>query len=322
MTPRIALQASLLLASFAASLLSPAALATGDSTQRQSGSRESLLIVTSIPPIQSLVAMVMSDVADPRALLSGYESPHDFALRPSHRRLLADADLVVWIDDHLEGAIAEIMTGTSDGPRSLQLSAVSTTIRHHARSIDDEHHHDHDSRHLDPHMWLDPVNARIWVGAIAEHLSRIDPDNANVYGRNAERAQSRLRELEKTLADQLAPVRDADFLAYHDAYQYFEHRFGLRRAIALTGHEAVAPGAKRIAKLQALIRERRISCIFREPQFSEKLLRTMARDLRGTGTLAIRIADPVGSDLAPGKHQYFEMLLRLSKAFVDCLDRQ
>ena len=59
-------------------------------------------VVTSIKPIHSLASYVMDGVGKPDVIVDGYNSPHGFSLKPSHAKMLENADLVIWVGEDLE----------------------------------------------------------------------------------------------------------------------------------------------------------------------------------------------------------------------------
>ena len=160
-------------------------------------------VVTDIPPVHALVAQVMGDLGTPDLLLERGASEHDFQLRPSQAAGLADAGLVVWIGPELTPWLDRALEGLGEGAKQLPLLAVPGTVTHayaeggaHMEAGHDDHghddhaeeaagHDDHDHSGTDPHAWLDPANAKLWLGAIAQDLSDLDPDNAATYAANA-----------------------------------------------------------------------------------------------------------------------------------------
>jgi zinc transport system substrate-binding protein len=175
-------------------------------------------------------------------------------------------------------------------------------------------HAGHDHSGSDAHAWLDPANGRIWLGAIAAELSRLDPDNAATYAANAAQGQTALEALEAELSAELAPLADMRFVVFHDAYQYFERRFGLSATGAISLSDASAPSAGRIAELRAAVADLGATCVFAEPQFSRGLVDTVFADAATVGLL-----DPLGQDLEPGAGLYPQVLRNMAGAFSSCL---
>jgi zinc transport system substrate-binding protein len=190
---------------------------------------------------------------------------------------------------------------------------------HEDHAHDDHAHgdagHDHAHGTHDMHFWLDPENARAFVLEIEEALAAADPDNAARYAANAEAVAARLDGLIEETQAALAPVRDRSFIVFHDAYQYYERRFGIEAAGSITVSPEVLPGAQRLAQIQERIRETGAACVFAEPQFEPRLV-----DVAVEGTEARSgVLDPLGADLADGPELYFELIGNLTGSLVECL---
>jgi zinc transport system substrate-binding protein len=167
----------------------------------------------------------------------------------------------------------------------------------------------------DMHIWLDPGNAKVLAAAIASALGEADPDNASVYQTNAARLRQQLDELDRSLADRLATVSDRPYVVFHDAYQYFERRYGVRAVGAITINPTVRPSAQRLGEIHERLEQLDAACVFAEPQFEPTLVETVIE-----GTSAHRgVLDPLGAALDPGPDQYFELLNSLADSLVNCL---
>ncbi len=191
--------------------------------------------------------------------------------------------------------------------------------RDHRESGHDGHedHADHGHRHgaFDMHIWLDPDNARGIVAAVADALARIDPDRAGIYRENAGAMRARIDSLDSSLHTRLEPVRGRAFIAFHDAYQYFEHAYGLNAKGTIAVSPARPPSAGRIARLRAGLVEHDIRCVFSEPQFEPDLVRTLV-DGTKVRTAAL---DPLGAGIEPGPDAWFRMIRELGETMADCL---
>ncbi len=165
---------------------------------------------------------------------------------------------------------------------------------------------------VDPHLWLDPVNAQAMVAIFAAALAEADPDNAQAYRANATRLAERLDTLDAELGERLAPVRRVPYMVFHDAYAYFETRYGLNQVGAFAANPEIGPGARHLLALRRRIRDAGVACVFIEPQFSPALVEAV------TGGTAARVAtlDPLGGG---GPEAYFRMMRALADDLVACL---
>jgi zinc transport system substrate-binding protein len=307
-------------------------------------------VVTDIPPVHALVAEVMGDLGQPVLLLERGADEHDFQLRPSQAADVAGSDLVVWIGPDLTPWLEGALETRPEGASALALLTAEGTFtraygeeghdhdhgaeghdhNHGEAGHDDGHDHDHaeeghdhaekghDHAHdgTDPHAWLDPANGRIWLGLIADELSRLDPANAATYAANAAAASERIDALEAEITTLLAPVQGKPLVTFHDAYGYFGDHFGLNFAGSITLGDASSPGAKRLADLRATMEAGEVLCIFPEAQHDTALVTQMAE---GTGARIGDMLDPVGSTLEPGPGAYAALLRGMATTLADCV---
>ena len=305
-------------------------------------------VVTSIKPVHSLVSSVMQGVGSPTVIIEGAGSPHTYSLKPSQAKQLQDADLVFWMGDELEtfleGPIQNIAKDAksiklidSHGLKKIKFREGGMFDEHddhddhddhdkeeHAKDDHDDHgkekhakddHDDHEHGEFDPHVWLDPINAKAVVHEIEEALVKADPKNAKKYEANAVRMAGNLDQLVTELRVQLQPVQGKGFIVFHDAYQYFEQRFGVAAIGSITVSPEVMPGAERVKALREKIRGLRATCVFSEPQFEPKLVRTL---VDGTG-VQTGVLDPLGSSLTKGPDLYFELVREMARSLKECL---
>ena len=186
----------------------------------------------------------------------------------------------------------------------------------HGHDEHDEHGHDeHGHDETDPHVWLDPVNAKAMVHEIEEALAAADPANASAYEANAKALMSELDGLVAEITTELEPIKGRGYVVFHDAYQYFEKRFGVSAVGSITISPEVLPGAERVSELQAKVRSLEATCVFSEPQFQPKLVKTITENTNaGTGVL-----DPLGAAIDDGPDLYFTLIRNMAKSLKDCL---
>lgn len=191
----------------------------------------------------------------------------------------------------------------------------------HDQEEEGHSHDDHGHAHhgvYDMHMWLDPENAKVFVGEIEAALSAADPDNAETYAENAEALRGRLDELVAEVEATLADVSGRGFVVFHDAYQYYENRFGVTATGSITVSPESMPGAARIDEIRIRVRDLDVACVFAEPQFEPRLIEVVTE-----GTQARPgVLDPLGADLEDGPELYFELIRNLTTSLTACLQEE
>lgn len=180
---------------------------------------------------------------------------------------------------------------------------------------DDHGHEGHDHGEHDPHAWLSPQNASVWLNVIAAQLSAADPDNAGAYFANAAAARGEMEALSAEISATLDPVRGGSFIVFHDAYQYFEKDFDFPASGAISIGDASDPSPARIAEIQARIQEEGVDCVLAEPQFNPGLVETV---LDGTEANT-SVIDPLGAALEPGPALYPNLIRNMATVLAECL---
>ena len=279
-------------------------------------------VVTTIKPIHSLVAGVMDGLGSPSLIVDGSNSPHNFSLKPSHAKMIEDAEIIFWAGEDLETFMIKPLESIANNATKVSFMDLDSIIKLKFKEENilevegyDDDHDDHDKHadgEFDAHIWLDPKNAIEIVNEIAKTLSLKDPNNKNVYYSNAEKLNHSLNELIEKI--NLSINKDARFIVFHDAYQYFEKRFDVSSAGALILNEEALPSAKKVSEIHKIIKKQNINCIISEPQFNPNIIKSIAQD----SSILTRSFDPLGSSFDTNKNLYFEMILSLSNSLKDC----
>ena len=174
------------------------------------------------------------------------------------------------------------------------------------------HHDGHNHGEFDAHIWLDPANAKEMVLEISHELSELDPSNKSKYEDNASKTIVALDKLIEEVDKSLS--KDISYIVFHDAYQYFEKRFGVIPAGALTLNPYVLPGAKQIADIQDVINDKGIKCIFSEPQYNPKIIETLGNDMN----ISTGVMDPLGAYIDAGPSMYSDLINQIANSIKDC----
>lgn len=309
-------------------------------------------VVVSIKPIHSLVASIMQGVGEPKLIVEGAASPHTYSLKPSNAAALQDADVVFWVGHGLEAFLEKPLEALGSkatvveledapGLEKLKFREGGAFEAHdhghesegggHEHSEDGGHDHGgehtaekgHDHDHaahshegaFDTHLWLDPMNAKAIATEIERALSAKDPANATTYKANLAALDANIDALNAEIADTIAPVRDKPFIVFHDAYQYFEHRYGVKVVGSITVSPETMPGAERVSQIRQKVVDLGATCVFAEPQFEPKLVNVV---LEGTPAKAGTL-DPEAGTLTEGPSLYFDLMRGLATSLKQCL---
>ena len=312
-------------------------------------------VVASVKPIHSLVSGVMEGIGRPDLIVKDAASPHTYSLRPSQARQLEDADLVFWMGHELESFLEQPLEAIATKAHVVELIDSSKLKKikmreggmfdAHAHDDHDEHeghddhddhdeheghddhdehegHDDHDEHEghgeFDVHVWLDPENAKVLVDEIKLALIELDPVNASKYEANSNKMNTKLDQLMDEVSNKLKSEQGKGYVVFHDAYQYFEQRFGMSAVGSITVSPEVVPGANRIRELKEKINELNAHCVFSEPQFEPKLVSTVIE-----GTKANKgVLDPLGASINDGPELYFTLIRNMADSLHECLSKK
>ena len=310
-------------------------------------------VVATIKPIHSLASYLMDGVGKPDLIVDGYASPHGFALKPSHAKMIQNADIIFWVGEDIESFLEKPLKSIAKKAEKIELMEIRgiNKLKFRERNIfeghddhghkEDEHDdhakkedghddHDHDKEghkeeghddhgheghahgEFDPHIWLDPLNAKKILKEMAKHLIENDQANESIYKENLKKANKDLDKLVKQVKSDLN--KDFKSIVFHDAYQYFEKRFKVNVLGAFTVNTDVLPGAEQLSEIREIIEHEKVTCVFSEPQFNPNIINAVAKDTNiKTGVL-----DPLGATLNPGKGLYFDLISNMAKSFKGC----
>lgn len=282
-------------------------------------------VVTSIKPLQLIAAAVLANVASPALLLPPGASPHNYALRPSDRRALLQAQRIYWVGGEMERFLSQLLTDQPQATAVATLDGVKLRLLQQNHATQDEpaihHAHDHDHDHapgtIDGHIWLDPDNARAIARFIAADITQLDPQQAAQIASNLASFEQRLSELDQRLTVRLAPLRNKPWFVFHDALGYFEDHYAIHSSGVFTLSADVQPGARHLHELRNQLSSSGPSCVFREPQFSPRLINSLGQGL----DVRVSTLDPLGSDIEPDARGYETLLANVGDTLADCLEQ-
>lgn len=306
-------------------------------------------VVVSIKPIHSLVASIMQGVGEPKLIVAGAASPHTFSLKPSNAATIESADIVFWVGPGMEAFLEKPLEALGSRATVVELEDAPGLEKlpfrkggafeahdhghegeaaHEHGGHDEEHaegegheheghEHEHEHGAFDTHLWLDPMNAKAIAAEIEKTLVSADPANAAAYQANAAALMQKIDALDTELKTTVEPVKDKPFIVFHDAYQYFEKRYGVSVAGSVTVSPETMPGADRISQIHRKVTELGATCVFAEPQFEPKLVAVVTEGTPArSGTL-----DPEAATLKEGPDLYFELMRGLASSMKDCLSQ-
>ncbi len=242
-----------------------------------------LNVVASFYPIYFFASEIAGDKAKVVNLVPPGVEPHDFELTPVSAKTVQSADLILYNGLGLEHWIAQ----AKDSLRSkAKLVDVSTGIPPLSASGNPELAGQFT---YDPHIWLDPVNAKAEVANILAGLKQVDPSNSDYYDARAKALDAKLDELDGEYRAGLASCKRKDVITSHAAFAYISKRYGLNQ-VPISGLSPDSePSPSDLAKLIDFAKKNDVKYVFFESLVSPALSKTIA-DAIGGQTMVL---DPI-----------------------------
>ena len=313
-----------------------------------------LKVVTSIKPIHSLASYLMDGIGKPDLIVDGYASPHGFSMKPSHAKMLQNADLIFWVGEDLESFLEKPLSSIAKKAEKIELIEIKglNVLKFRERNIFDEHNHDdhddhddhskkeehddhddhddhgkkeehddhddHDDHEGHAHGEYDP---HIWLDTmnakamLNEMAEHLIENDPKNEAKYKSNLDKALKDIDKLTIEVMTELNNSvSSIVFHDAYQYFEKRFNVNVLGAFTVNTDVMPGAEQLAEIREIIEHDKVACVFSEPQFNPDIINAVAKDMK----IKTGVLDPLGATLDSGKDLYFKLIRNMSASFKGC----
>ena len=290
----------------------PADTAAGDGRLR---------VLTSFYPMYDFACKIGGDCIDVTNMVPSGTEPHDWEPSTNDLKNLEKADVFIYNGADMEPWADDLLVSRSD---TLRVVEASENVE--LRTTDGEHEHSHehedaDHHHgdFDPHVWLDPENAKIEMEAIRDALCAADPENSTVFQSNYEKYAAELDALDAEFREKLAPLPNRTIVVAHEAFGYLCDAYGLTQV----GIEGLSPDSEpdpgRMAEVIDFVREHSISTIFFEELVSPKVAEAIASE---TGAQAKMLSplEGLSDEQAAAGADYFSVMHDNLAALMEALN--
>ena len=230
-----------------------------------------LQVISSFYPLHEFSQNVGQEKVDAILLVPVGVEPHDWGPTIKDVQKMQKADLIIingigfenWVDNLAEIGYQGVIVDTSDG------ILIKNLGQEYARTSGD------------PHIWLNPVYAKIQVQNIANAFSNSDPKNQQYYQSNAVKYIEQLDLLDSKIRNELSNC-NYDFIAFHDAFSYFADEYNLNQhTIILSNNPHGEATAKTLENVISTARELNIKVIFSEENVNSKTSEIIANEING-----------------------------------------
>ncbi|ATX38993.1 High-affinity zinc uptake system binding-protein ZnuA [Streptococcus iniae] len=239
--------------------------------------KEGLHIVTSFYPVYAITKSVSGDLNDVRMIQSA-AGIHSFEPSVNDVAAIYKADLVIYHSHTLEAWAKDLHPNLQKSKVHVFEASQSLTLDRVTGLEDVPVTEGIDPATLyDPHTWSDPVLAGEEALAIAEELGKADPDNAQLYSKNAKAFKEEADNLAKEYAKKFKQVKSKTFVTQHTAFSYLAKRFGLKQ-LGISGISPDRePSPRQLTEIEDFVRSYKVKTIFAEDNVNPKISKTIAK---------------------------------------------
>ncbi len=253
--------------------------ATGCAKTAQSD--EEIRVVATTTMVGDVVRQIADDSVQLNVLFPVGADPHTFEPRPQDIALITDADVIFLNGLELEHTLEPIIEANAKG-LVVEVSEGIEPLPFSGEHHDEEHEEEHEHAAGDPHTWMDPNLVMVWVENIKNTLVEQDPDNADLYKKNAGQYLSELSDLDLWIQQEVAkvPVENRKLVTDHKNLGYFIHRYGFIQTglVVDSLSTGASPSAQELSELVNKIKVENAKAIFVGSAVNPALAEQVASD--------------------------------------------
>ena len=233
-------------------------------------------IVASTTDMASIAEMIGGDYVTVESICRGPADPHFVQLLPSYMIKVGRADLYLQVGMDLDYWANQIIDGSQNANLvivdcSKNIDPMEVPRTRVDASMGDVHIQGN------PHYWLAPNNGIPIAQAITEALQQVDPENASVYDAGFERFRSALEAKMEEWEAAAKALTGKEIVTYHNSWPYFARYFGVKVVDFVEPRPGIEPTPSHTAHLITLMNKRGIKIIGKEPYFSDRAPKNIAR---------------------------------------------
>ena len=310
-------------------------------------SDKKLNIMASFYPMYDFAVKVGGDKVEVTNMVPAGTEPHDWEPAATDIKNLEDADVFIyngagmehWTEDVLDSLenkdlkVVEASEGLTllegkeeeeetDAADSTSESSSDEDTSGEDSSTDSEASDEDTSDSeivYDPHVWLNPLNAKTEMENIKNALVEADPDNKDYYEQNYETYAEKFDQLDQEYKDGLSDTKSKDLITSHEAFGYLCQEYGLNQV----GVEGLSPDsepdASRMDEIIKFAKENNVKTIFFEELVSPKVSETIADEI-GAKTAVLNPIEGLTDDEISAGEDYFSVMETNLKTLEDALN--
>jgi ABC-type Zn uptake system ZnuABC Zn-binding protein ZnuA len=253
-------------------------------------------IVSSLP-LQMILQEIVGTVGKVEYIVPVGASPHTYSPKPSDAMKVSKATAFFFVSNQMDGWANNFNIKNKIEiirliPKNMLLLKSKFNVTHNDE-VDDNTQaktEDNDYTNYDSHFWTDPVVVKSLVKILIDTLSKIDPQNANLYKSNGEAFINKLDVLDKQVANLLQNIKDKPIFLFHPSFLYLINRYHLTYGGSIERNPGQEASPKFLYDIIEKIKKSGVKAIFSEPQLPDKPAKIIAEQ----AVVNVYLLDPIG----------------------------
>lgn len=231
---------------------------------------EKFKVVTTFTVIADMARNVAGDAAEVESITKAGAEIHNYAPTPGDIQRAQGAQLILWNGLGLERWFEKFFQNLDDVPGVVVSDGIEPM------GISEGPYEGKPN----PHAWMSPANALVYVDNIRNALVKYDPGNAEAYKANAEAYKKTIQAAVAPITTKLETIpRDKRWLVSSEgAFSYLARDFGLKELYLWPINADQQGTPKQVRKVIDTVRENKIPAVFSESTVSDKPARQVARE--------------------------------------------
>lgn len=287
-------------------------------SQQKQNDPSKITVYTSFYPMYEFASLVGGDKINLINMLPSGGEVHTWEPSPSDIVGLENANVFIYSGSGMEPWVDVILGSIQN--QDLIIVETSKNIPLIMEDDDHDEHEkgDHDHGDFDPHVWLNPKNAKIQTEAIKNALIQVDSENKEYYEAKYAEAAKKFDELDAAYQIALESYSDAAIFVSHKAFGYLCKEYGINQ-IAVSGlSDENEPDAKKLAEIIDLVKEYNATTIFYQKNESSKIATTIAQEV-GAKTDVLNAIETLSNEEIKNGENYFTIMMKNLEAIKKAL---
>lgn len=281
---------------------------------------DKLNVMTSFYPVYDFTLKVGGDKVNVKNMVPAGTEPHEWEPGTRDIASLEESNVFIYSGAGMEHWTEDVLKSLSNKNLIVVEASSGITLKEgHEEEDGHKEEDDHDHGEFDPHVWLDPKNAKKEMENIKDGLVNADPENKDYYEANYKIYAEKFDQLDQSFQETLAPLPNKSIVVSHEAYGYLCSAYGLTQV----GIEGLTPDSEpdpaRMAEVIDYVRDNKVKTIFFEELVSPKVAEAIAKET-GAKTAVLSPVEGLSDKELNAGEDYFSVMEKNLAALKEALE--